>query len=70
MNWEKILNSDLIWCLIPIVWIIACSWCKIARIHADNELRRDMLSQGMSSEDIERVLKANSRPTKDDDVDD
>lgn len=48
-------------CLIPIAGIIASNWYKAQKVRSENELKRTMVDQGMSVDEIERVLAAEGR---------
>lgn len=43
---------------IPIVAIIAHYWHRTIKTRSENELKRQMIDQGMSADEIERVLAA------------
>ena len=40
--------------------VITSAWVRVARTHADADLKRSMIERGMSVEEIERVLAAKS----------
>jgi ABC-type bacteriocin/lantibiotic exporter with double-glycine peptidase domain len=46
---------------VPIVTVVSAFWYKIERVKSDNELKRKMIDQGKSVEEIERVMAAKSR---------
>lgn len=48
-------------CLIPIAGIIATFWYKAQKVRFDNELKRTMVDRGLSADEIERILAAESR---------
>jgi len=68
-----LLLADIVWdtqtlaiafgCSIPIIAIIANAWSSIEKTKANNALKGDMVRQGMSASEIERVLSA--KPSKD-----
>ena len=39
---------------------LAWAWCTAKKSKYENELKRTMIEQGMSADDIDRVLKAGS----------
>jgi hypothetical protein len=43
---------------VPIVAIIGGIWLQMERQRSDSELKRTMIEQGRSADDIERVLSA------------
>jgi hypothetical protein len=48
--------------LIAIVAIIAYHWGAVRQAESETSLKQDMLQRGLSVDDMERVLKANSHP--------
>ena len=58
--WDKQTLAVAFGCSIPIIAIIASSWFSIERMKSNNALKRDMVRQGMSAAEIERVLSAKS----------
>ena len=49
-------------CSIPIIAIVASAWTSIEKTKSNNALKRDMIRQGMSVEEIERIISA--KPSK------
>jgi ABC-type bacteriocin/lantibiotic exporter with double-glycine peptidase domain len=45
---------------VPITAIVGTFWYMIERVKSDNELKRTMILQGKSVEEIERVIAAKS----------
>ena len=45
-------------CLIPIIAIIASFWYKAVKVRAENDLKRSMVDRGMSPDEIERIIAA------------
>ena len=45
-------------CLVPIVGVIAHFWYKGHKARSDNDLKRALVEQGMSVEEIEQILSA------------
>jgi hypothetical protein len=43
-----------------IVIVVARSWAQIERAKSDNELKRRLVEQGKSAEEIERIIAAKS----------
>ena len=62
MDWDRILQPDVLVLVlafsIPIVAIIGNFWYQAAKTRSENELKRSMVEQGMSAEEIERVIAA------------
>lgn len=52
-------------CLIPIAGIIASFWYKAQKVQSENELKRTMVDRGMSADEIERILAAEGRDSRD-----
>jgi hypothetical protein len=46
--------------LIPILWVIGEWAFKLRRLHIEASLKQQMIEQGMSADDIVKVLKATS----------
>ncbi len=69
--WQRIFDMPQIAivmaCLIPIVGIIASYWYKIHKARSDNELKRTMVDQGLSADEIERILGAQGAERRDSD---
>ena len=62
MDWNNLLSPGvfaifMVFTMI-IVSIVASYWYKVSKVNSDNELKRDMLEKGFSSEEIERVVNA------------
>lgn len=61
-NVWSVLNSDVIGiimgCLIPISAIIGGFWYQTERVRSESALKMRMLDQGMSADEIERVIQA------------
>ena len=52
-------------CLVPIAGIIASAWCKAQNVQSENELKRTLVEQGLSADDIERIIRAKAKePTE------
>ncbi|MBI3468179.1 MAG: hypothetical protein HY000_34675 [Planctomycetes bacterium] len=51
--------------LVGIVAIVANAWVRFHRTQAEAALKQEMLSRGMSAEEIERVIRASSAPQAD-----
>lgn len=60
--WNKETLAIAFGCSIPIIAIIAGAWSSNEKTKSNNALKSDMIRQGMSVEDIERVLAA--KPSK------
>ena len=60
--WDKVRLAIVFGCSIPIVAIVASTWASIEKTKANNALKGDMVRQGMSAAEIERVLSA--KPSK------
>lgn len=56
--WSKETLAIAFGCSIPIIAIIASAWSSNEKTKSNNALKSDMVRQGMSAEDIERVLSA------------
>ena len=54
--------------LIAIVWVVAAYWHKIRRAEIDTNLKLKMVEQGMSADDIIRVLQTSSVPQREEAV--
>ena len=52
-------------CLIAIAGIIGSFWYKAQKVRSDNELKRTMVDRGLSAEEIERILGAQSEERRD-----
>ncbi len=48
--------------LVAVVSIVSHQWSKVRRAELDATLKHRMLEQGMSADDIKKVLEASSRP--------
>jgi hypothetical protein len=48
--------------LIAITAILACQWRAVRESELEGNLKQDMLNRGMAVDDIERLIKATSRP--------
>ncbi len=59
--WNDATIGTALGCAIPIVAIVSVCWYKIAKATSENDLKRRMVEQGMSADEIERVLTAKSR---------
>ena len=61
---DSILRPDILailaGCMIPIVAIVGGLWSKTVREKSKNELKRAMVERGMTADDIEVVLGADS----------
>ena len=61
---DSILRPDILaiiaGCMIPIVAIVGGLWSKTVREKSTNELKRAMVERGMTADDIELVLGADS----------
>ena len=61
---DSILRPDILaiiaGCMIPIVAIVGGLWSKTVREKSKNELKRAMVERGMTADDIELVLGADS----------
>jgi hypothetical protein len=47
-------------CLIPLTAIVSSFWYKHRKLQVEATLKHEMLSRGMSAEEIERILRAGS----------
>jgi len=47
-------------CLIPMVIVSVSFWASVRKNRDNNELKQSMLDQGMSAEEIEKVMNAGS----------
>ncbi len=52
-------------CLIPIAGIIAGAWCKAQSVRSEHELKRTLVEQGLSADDIERIIRAKAKESPD-----
>ena len=43
---------------VPIVAIVSTYWYKISKMRSDNALKERMIEQGMSAEEVERVINS------------
>jgi len=48
-------------CMVPIMGVIASFWYKAQKMRSDNELKQSMVERGLSVDEIERVLAAQSQ---------
>jgi hypothetical protein len=48
--------------LIAVTAILACQWRAVRESELEGNLKQDMLNRGMAVDDIERLIKATSRP--------
>ncbi len=62
--WTEDTVAIVLGCSIPIIGILATAWAVIETTKSNNALKRDMVRQGMSAAEIERVLAAKA-PKKD-----
>lgn len=60
--WNKDTLGIVMGCSIPIVGVIAGMWAMIETTKSNNALKSDMVRQGMSAEEIQRVLS--TKPSK------
>lgn len=69
--WEFIFGMPqiavIMGCLIPIASIIASFWYKAQKVQSENELKRTLVEQGLSADDIERIIRAKAIETPDSD---
>ena len=56
--WTEDTVAIVLGCSILIIGILAGAWAVIETTKSDNALKSEMVRQGMSAEDIERVLSA------------
>jgi hypothetical protein len=47
-------------CTVAIVGTVAHFWAQVERAKSDNELKRRLVEQGKSAEEIERIISAKS----------
>ncbi len=52
--------------LLGAIGMLTSAWTKVRRVEAEAALKQEMLSRGMSAEDIERVVKASAVPAESD----
>ena len=52
-------------CLIPIAGIIASAWYKAQKVRSENELKRTLVEQGLSADDIERIIRSKAKEPTD-----
>ena len=52
-------------CLIPIAGIIAGAWCKAQNTRSEAELKRTLVEQGLSADDIVRIIAAKAKEPPD-----
>ena len=68
--WEFIFGMPqiavIMGCLIPIASIIASFWYKAQKVQSENELKRTLVEQGLSADDIERIIRAKAKEPPDD----
>ena len=64
--WHKIFNIPhfifVVLGIIAISAIIAAYWYQAQKLQSENKLKRTLAEQGMSAEEIERVIAAETRP--------
>jgi hypothetical protein len=58
--WTMVMVASVFGCLIPIVAIITEHQRKIRQAELDNELKRDLLAQGRTPEEIQTILEMSS----------
>ena len=58
--WLFVTLATIIGCLIPITAIVTEHQRKARQAELDNELKRDLVAQGRSAEEIQAVLDARS----------
>ena len=56
--WTEDTVAIVLGCSIPIIGILAGAWAVIETTKSNNALKSEMVRQGMSAEEIERVLSA------------
>ncbi len=65
--WHKIFNMPqflfVIGGLIAISAIIATNWYKAQKLQSENSLKRTLAERGMSADEIERIIAAQTRPS-------
>ena len=49
---------------LPIVSVLGGMWFKLNKVRSDNELKRTMVERGMSADEIERVINARPRESR------
>lgn len=52
-------------CLIPIAGIIAGAWCKAQHVRSEHDLKRTLVEQGLSADDIVRIIAAKTQEPPD-----
>jgi hypothetical protein len=55
----------LVGCLVAIAAIIASYWYKAQKVRSENELKRTMVERGLSVDEIERILAAQTAEPRD-----
>jgi hypothetical protein len=58
--WTMVMVATAFGCLIPIVAIITEHLRKVRQAELDNELKRDLLAQGKTPEEIQEILEMTS----------
>ena len=58
MVWNEATIGIIVGCTIPLTAIIGAFWYNIEKVKSDNALKCRMIEQGLSAEEIERVLAA------------
>ena len=56
--WNVATLSIVLGCAIPLAAIIGAFWYHVEKVKSNNELKREMIEQGRSVEEIERVMAA------------
>ena len=58
ITWTEGTVAIVLGCSVLIIGILAGAWAVIETTKSDNALKSEMVRQGMSAEEIERVLSA------------
>ncbi len=58
--WDKQTLAVVMGCAIPIAYILMSGWYRIERLRETSALKRRMIDRGMSADEIERILSAES----------
>jgi hypothetical protein len=66
MQWDRLLQPDTLAILlmfgapivVPLIAIVGYFWHSAVKTKSENELKRSMVEQGMSADEIERILNA------------
>ena len=68
--WHKLFNIPqvifAIGGLVAIAAIIASQWYKVQKLQSENRLKRTLAERGMSADEIERIIDAQTRPNDSD----